>query len=531
MRDFDVIIVMPYPFADHPSFPEGILKRSLEADGFRTGVIETPLWSKPESFGIMGRPRLFFAVISGPVDSLVLNYTSSRRRRREDLYQFGGHSFFPHTGPSIQNKIRPDRTILVFSNRIREMFKGVPIIIGGIEASLRRFAHYDFIQDQIRRSILLDSRADILVFGAGEKQLVEIARRMRRGEAGADIDIPGIARVQSVSPSLEGYAKIPSYEEITGNWRKLLQCHRVMESARLEGKGIFQQHADRWVVQNPPAAYSSHELDDIYGAGFSRRHPYHRLYSPALEMNLFSVTSHRGCLGNCRFCAVSGHEGKRVISRSPDSIISEMSSLKNHPRWRGVISNIGGATAEMYGMDRRSGGAGTPGQVFLELLREARSVKGVRKIFLGSGIRHDWMVRHPELLEEIMQFHAGRFLRVAPEHTEDHVLKLMKKPSFRVFEEFLRLFRSINRGLRLRVELAAYWIVGHPGETVRDVAAMKARISSLGLPSTDVQIFTPAPGTLSTAMFASELGPEEEKIPVEKNIKILAGRKETITGR
>ena len=543
MQRFDVILVLPYPFSDHPSFPEAILKKALKAEDFSVGILEAPFWQKPESFAVLGRPRLFFAIVSGPVDSVVLNYTSSRKRRREDLYQFGGKAFFQDAPLSVAYKIRPDRTTLVFANRIRERFKEAPIVIGGLEASLRVFAHYDFQEDRIRRSILLDSRADLAVTGMGEKQIVSIAQLLQRGTAPEEITIPGTAVIAAAPPISKDFVELPSFESISGDPRKLMEAQLLHEQAALQGKGICQEQGGRWVVVREAETYASSDLNHIYGQDYRRAHRSGKSITPALQMNLFSITSHRGCCGGCSFCSIAMHEGKRVVSRSRESILQEVEKMTRHPAWKGSISDIGGASAEMYGMDCTQNGCNKPSCLqpqpcrhlssvspFLELLRECRKLPNVKKIFVGSGIRFDLFLNHPELLEEIMVHHAGRFLRIAPEHTEDDVLRLMRKPSFDTLEKFVRLFESINRGLRRKIQLAAYLIVGHPGESSKHVEAVARKVRRLGLLSTDVQIFTPTPGTLSTAMFYSGVSPTFKPLEVEKDVKALTRRKNLLTG-
>ncbi len=538
----DVILVLPYPFADHPSFPEGILKRALEAAGFSVGVIETPFWQDPEAFKALGRPALFFAVVAGPLDSLVLNYTANRRRRREDLYQINGQTFFGGRPPGIQFKIRPDRTLTVFCSRLRQAYRDVPLVIGGVEASLRCFAHYDFQEDKVRRSVLLDSRADILVHGCGEKQIVAIARLLQQGLPARELDIPGTARVWAQWPAGKNCLELPPCEEVQADPAKLLLSQNLIQEAG-PGRALAQKHANRWVVQNPAESYSSSDLDSVYGLGYTRRHPGRLDYSPALRMNLFSIASHRGCAGGCSFCSITQSEGRRVISRSADSIFREIRSLTAHAEWRGVVSDIGGPTAEMYGSDCAAASCVRPdclrpqacsqfgsGEPYRELLRAARALPGVKKVMLGSGVRHDLMLRHPDLLEEILREHAGRFLRVAPEHTEDEVLDLMGKPRSAVFEEFVRLFQSINRGLRRPVELAPYLIVGHPGETAAMVPVMREKLRALGLKTCNAQIFTPSPGTLSTAMYHSGLAADGRPLAVEKGIGALQERKRILSG-
>jgi len=538
---FDAIFATPYPFSDHPSFPEGILKRALEDAGFSVGIIETPFWQRSDSFKILGKPRLFFAVISGPVDSVVLNYTSSRKRRMEDLYQLNGNAFFEGYPPSISYKIRPDRAVIVFSQRIRQAWGDIPVIIGGIESSLRLFAHYDFQQDAIRRSILLDSRADLLVTGPGEKQLVTAARLLKGGALIREITIPGTARTCKETERPDDAAELPSYEEITTNPARLIEAHKTTLKAMGQGKALIQKYGNRIVASQPPERYSTGDLDHIYGLSYMRSNVMGGDMSPALRMNLFSVTSHRGCAGGCAFCSLNLQEGRRIISRSLDSVVLEIERLTHHKEWKGYISDIGGPSADMYGAECEGEtcirlSCLSPSRCprfdlqrrYLGLLRECRSIKGVKKIFVGSGIRYDLLLHDPELLEEIMVHHCGSFLRIAPEHTEDHILRLMGKPPYKALEDFVRLFRSIRKAMKRKVELAPYLMVGHPGETERDVEEMKRKLFSLSLPTKDVQIFTPTPGTLSTAMYVAATDLTGRDIHVEKGLKALSIRRRMI---
>lgn len=543
MPPFDVILVMPYPFTDHPSFPEGVLKRALEAGGFSVGVIEIPFWQDNKSFTVLGRPTLFFAVVSGPLDSIVLNYTASRRRRREDLYQVDGQAFFAGCPPDIKFKIRPDRTLTVFANKLREVYRDTPVVIGGVEAGLRCFAHFDFQENKIRRSVLLDSRADILVHGNGEKQIVAIAKLLRAGQPVSAVDIPGTARIWTQLPAAKNCLVLPGQEEVMADPAQLLCSQLLVGRAACESRNLAQKVANRWLVQNAAQNYDRIDLDFIYDLPYRRRHLNVDGYTPALQMNLFSITSHRGCGGGCAFCSISISEGKRIVSRSPDSILGEIGLLTAHSQWQGVVSDIGGATAEMYGADCQEESCRrdscmqpqacrrfTPGEPYRNLLQRCREINGVKKIFLGSGVRYDLLLNNPDLLEEILRYHCGRFLRIAPEHTEDEVLDLLGKPRFAVLDEFVTLFRRLNRKLSRQIELAPYWIIGHPGETMSQVTAMKQKLRALALPASDVQIFTPAPGTLSTAMYHSGLSPSGQPLVVEKDIRALQQRKLILTG-
>ena len=525
---YDIILVLPYRFSDHPSFPEGILKRVLEYAGFRVGWIETPLWQDPDSFKILGRPRLFFAIVPGPVDSVVLNYTASRRRRREDLYQSGGSAYFPDSARSASSRIRPDRSVMALSNQIRKAWKGVHIISGGMETTLRTLSHFDFQQERIRRSILLDARLDLAVMGMGEHQIVAIARAMRKGTAPNELCLPGTARIMAQHPPGNQWEDLPCFEAVQKDPSLLLELQRGISRAASRGYGYVQQHAERFVVVFPHSVYSTEDLDRIYDLPYERCHPEGTGRSPALTMNLFSITSHRGCAGACAFCSISRHQGRQVISRSPESVMREVETLSHHPAWKGIVPDVGGATAEMYGMDHPTSSSTSP---YLNLLREVRSHHSVRQVFVGSGVRHDLMLRQPDLLEEIMRHHCGKFLRVAPEHTHDDVLSLMGKPRFDSFRNFSRLFHSINRSLKRKIELAAYIVIGHPGEEDAYTRDMAGILEESGVHKVDAQIFTPSPGTLSTAMYVSGQDPGGKSIPVCRDIHSLERRKARLYGQ
>ncbi len=474
---------------------------------------------------------------------MVLNYTAGRRRRREDLYQRDGAAFFSGHPPDIKFKIRPDRTLTVFTSRLREAFPGTPVVVGGVEASLRCFAHYDFQEDKVRRSLLLDSRADILVSGNGEKQVVAIARQLQQGVPAREIDMPGTARIWTRLPPEKNCLELPPCEEVQADPAKLLRSQ--LQIGQAGGKrALAQKHAGRWVVLNPAERYESSDLDHIYGLGYRRLHPNASWYSPALRMNLFSITSHRGCAGGCAFCSITLSEGRRVVSRSPESVLGEIASLAGHPEWRGVVSDVGGATAEMYGSDCQQEACGRDsclqpgicgrfgaGEPYRDLLRRCRSLPGVKKVMLGSGVRHDLLLRNPDLLEEIMREHCGRFLRVAPEHTEDEVLDLMGKPRFAVFEEFARLFQQVNRKLRRPVALAPYLIVGHPGETAAMVELMKEKLRGPG-PATPAtrRSLLPLPEPFPRPCTTPACRRREDPLAVEKDIRALQERKRLLTG-
>jgi len=371
---------------------------------------------------------------------------------------------------------------------------------------------------------------------------LKIARALDSGSTSDRLVLPGTTKVTKEFHESSRFVELPSFETVLEDGTKLLEAHLLLEQAGLQGKGIAQKHGDRYVTQQPAESYERSDLDAIHDQPYSRMHLKGDAYSPALRMNLFSVTSHRGCGGACSFCSIEVHQGKKVISRSMESIKKEILSLTRHSEWKGSISDIGGATAEMYGNDCDTEACPkpsclypercrifTPGKRYLELLRECRKLPGVKKIFLGSGVRYDVLLNNPELLEEILLYHSGKFLRIAPEHTENPVLNLMRKPPFKTLESFVSLFNSINKNLKRKIDMAPYLIVGHPGENRAHVVEMKKKLKSLGMKSTDVQIFTPTPGTLSTAMYYAERDLRFKPIPVEKTISELIERKRLLS--
>jgi uncharacterized radical SAM protein YgiQ len=389
--------------------------------------------------------------------------------------------------------------------------------------------------------VLLDAKADLLVHGMGEKQIINIARLLGSGTAVQEISAPGTTRIGKQPSDPSAWDRLPSHEEILSDSRKLLEAQLILEKALAKGRGLIQASGDRYVIDEPAETYASADLDAIYGLAYEQRHLQGKEYSPALQMNLFSITSHRGCGGQCSFCSIQCHEGRKIISRSIDSILAEIESLKKHPHWKGSIADIGGASAEMYGQDCHKESCGrssclypdicgsfVTGQAYLELLRECRRVPGVKKIFVGSGLRYDLLLKNPDLLEEIMRRHCGRFLRIAPEHTEDRVLQEMQKPGFEVLKEFVTLFQSINKTLPRKIALAPYWLIGHPGETREDIRRMKTKLRALGLATQDTQIFTPTPGTLATAMYYARCSCAFKPIEIVKDINEFADRKNQI---
>ncbi|HSA95314.1 MAG TPA: DUF3362 domain-containing protein [Acidobacteriota bacterium] len=487
---FDVILVSGEPYADHPLSPVGMIARVLDAEGWKVGVIECPDWKGRADFLKLGRPRLFFGITSGSIDSMLVNYTPLKRERAVD--------------PNAPFASRmPDRAVIVYANRIRELHKGAAIVLGGIEASLRRFAHYDYWGDDVRRSILLDTRADILVYGPGELQAAEIARRLDRGE-GLD-RIRGTAVIRAEAP--EGAVIIPSFEEVRDDQARFCEAQKKLTNR----KTIVQKHANRFVVQYPAPDVTPSDLDRVYGLPFTRRIPEG---FPELRMARFSVQTHRGCVGRCSFCALSLHQGDRIVSRSEASILEEIRRMTKHPEWRGIVDDLGGPTANMYGMD--GGTVEAAHRRLIALMRAARKVPGVKKVFVRSGIRYDLAVASPEYIRELARHHVSGLLKIAPEHVSERVLRLMNKSGGRRrLEEFRKLFAEATDaaqgkgGAARRRErpqhLKYYFMVAHPGTTDKEARELAAYVRELERsgekPVEGVQIFTPTPMTRSTCMY------------------------------
>jgi uncharacterized radical SAM protein YgiQ len=492
---FDVILVSGEPYADHPLSGAGVIARVLEASGYSVGVIEHPDWTSDADFKRLGAPRLFFGITAGAIDSMLVNSTPLKRRREKDE-----HAPF--------RSAMPDRAVLVYANRLRAIFPGVPLVLGGIEASLRRFAHYDYWDNKVRRSLLLDSRADILVYGPGELQAVEIAGRLERGE-GLD-GVRGTCVVRREPPP--EFETIPSFEDVAAG----AEAFCAAQNAFSNDKALAQKHAERFVLQYPMPEYTPADLDRIYGLPFSRKVP---ADFPEFQMARFSVVTHRGCFGRCSFCSLTLHQGDRIVSRSEESILDEIRRLTRHPDFKGYIDDLGGPTANMYGMDCRIR-EGCPGDCFgcgnlerapkrlIALMRKARAVPGVKKIFVRSGIRYDLALESEEYLGELAQHHVSGLLKIAPEHVSPVVLRLMNKEG-PPLEDFRRAFEKASAGRRQHLKY--YFMVAHPGsgpEEAEELAREVRRLERAGeRPVQGVQVFTPTPMTVSTCMYHTGLDP------------------------
>ena len=591
----DIILITGDAYIDHPSFGMALIGRLLEAQGFRVGIISQPDWTSAADFRRLGKPNLYFGVTAGNMDSMVNRYTSDRKIRSDDAYT-----------PNAEPNKRPDRAVTVYAQRCREAFSGVPVVIGSIEASLRRIAHYDYWSDKVRRSVLADSKADLLIFGNAERAIVELSHRLARGEKVGDIrdlrgtafmvpagwlpgeewavmdstevdtpgplmshadpyamDGPGATRPQDPGSSrgeqplvfsprssiLDPQARraarraqrahtvvrLPSYEQVKddpvlyahasrtfhlesnpGNARALVQAHEMGDGVR-----------DVW-LNPPPIPLSTEELDRVYELPYARRpHPaYGEAKIPAWEMIRFSVNIMRGCFGGCTFCSITEHEGRIIQSRSEDSVIREIEEMRDKtPGFTGIVSDLGGPTANMYHLTckdpkiesscRRLScvypdiceNLNTDHSPLISLYRRARSLKGVKKILIGSGLRYDLAVRSPEYIKELVQHHVGGYLKIAPEHTEAGPLSKMMKPGIGTYDRFKQLFDRFSREAGKEQYLIPYFIAAHPGTTDEDMVNLALWLKKNNFRLDQVQTFLPTPMALATTMYHTERNP------------------------
>jgi len=490
-NDLDIILISGEYYDDHPLSPVGVIAKVLDAKGYRVGIIEKP--ETHEHYTKLGAPRLCFGVTSGSIDSMVHNYTPLKRKRAEDKH-------------SDVSKL-PDRAVIYYCNKLKHYFKSSVIVIGGIEASLRRFAHYDYWDNALRRSILLDSRAHILVYGNGEKQMLEIAERLQQSK-----DLVGIQGTCILQKHLDSTFEIlPSFKEVTEDKKKF--CDMQMQFSN--DKNLAQEYTNSYVVQYKYPTYTTKDLDWIYSLKYSRKlHP-----KSLLKMGKFSVVIHRGCIGACHFCSLSLHQGNRIISRSEENILQEIKQLTSYPGFKGYIDDLVGPSSNMYGMScAHPQGVSSCREECLccpaldkthrrliSLLREAREIPGVKKIFIRSGIRYDLALESREYIKEISEHHISGCLKIAPEHFSPNVVQLMGKDNTR-FDEFLSYFAEINR--RKKQGLRYYFMIGHPGDSPSEVAFLATLIKKKHLENVEqFQLFTPTPMTISTCMYWTGMNP------------------------
>ena len=524
-RWYDFLLVTGDAYVDHPSFGPAVIARVLEADGYRVAVLAQPDWHSAADFLAFGRPRLGVLIGAGNLDSMVAHYTAAKKRRSEDFYS-----------PGKKAGKRPDRATIVYANRAREAFGSeVPIIIGGLEASLRRFAHYDYWDDKVRRSILFDSGADLLVYGMAEEAEREIARRLKKKIPVSEMhDIRGTAFI-AASPSECAFesVSVPSYAEVRENKRLYADATRIeyREHDPVRGKAIIQEHDGRYLIVNPPMMpLETKELDRVAELPYVRT--YHPMYEaeggvPAIEEVRFSVIHNRGCFGGCNFCALAFHQGRMVTSRSHESVIREVTELTKLPDFKGYINDVGGPSANFrhhsckkqakFGMcpDKRCL-APTPcpnldadHSDYLALLRKLRSIPGVKKVFVRSGIRYDYMLedKNDDFFTELVRYHISGQLKVAPEHCIDGVLDYMGKPHIEVYERFMDKYRRLNDRYSKEQYVVPYLMSSHPGSTLGDAVALAEYLNKKGRQPEQVQDFYPTPGTVSTCMYYTEIDP------------------------
>jgi uncharacterized radical SAM protein YgiQ len=537
----DIVFVSGDAYVDHPSFANGLLARLLEAAGFRVAVLAQPDWQSCEPWRQFGRPRLFFGVSAGNMDSMINHYTANRKVRNDDAYS-----------PAGEIGRRPDRATLAYCQRSREAFPGVPVVAGGVEASLRRLAHYDYWSDTVRRSIILDSKADLVVFGMGERTILDVARGLAAGKSVKELrDLRGIAyRLGASEPPPTGPGggaadtiELPDYDAVAKDKLAFCEMTRIshLETNPHNARRLVQRYGRESIVVNPPALpLEQDEMDQVYGLPFTRRpHPsYGAARIPAFEVVETSVQIMRGCFGGCTFCSITAHEGRIIQSRSQDSIITEIKLLASQPGFKGTVSDIGGPTANMYQMKctrpeveakcRRLSCVhptvckllGTDHGPLKNLMREARTVEGVKRVLVASGVRMDLARRDPEYLEELAAHHVGGHLKVAPEHTDPEVLNLMKKPSADDYVEFDKAFKSASRRVGKKQYTVPYFIASHPGSGVEEMIDLALFLKRNSYKPDQVQDFIPSPFDIAACMYYTGLDPmTKEPVKVTKGLK------------
>lgn len=519
----DFVYVIGDAYVDHPSFGAAIISRVLEAKGFSVAIVSQPDWRSDQDFTRFGRPRLGFLVTSGNIDSMVAHYTAAKRKRSEDAYSPGGKA-----------GKRPDRAVLVYCQKIRQLYGDIPLIIGGLEASLRRFAHYDYWDDRVRPSILEESGADLLLFGMGEHSILEVARGLRDGiPVGELTEIRGSCYMTAPEHTPFGAAECPSYAQVCESKKAYAKACRIQYDQQDEvyGKRVIQRHGSRMLVQNPPAlSLTTEELDWVYSLPYTRT--YHPSYEaqggvPGIAEVQFSITHNRGCFGFCNFCSIALHQGRRITVRSEESVIREAERIVRMPNFKGYIHDVGGPTANFrHPSCEKQLTAGlckgkkclapTPckglhadHREYLHMLRRLRKIKGVKRVFIRSGIRYDYLMADPDdtFLRELIRYHVSGQLKVAPEHCAAAVLDKMGKPHIEAYLAFQKKFYEITKGMGKEQYLVPYLMSSHPGSTLQAAVELAVFLKQQHIHPEQVQDFYPTPGTLSTCMFYTELDP------------------------
>lgn len=524
-EEADFVLVTGDAYVDHHSFGTAIIGRVLESRGYKVCVLPRPDYKSARDFMRFGKPRLGFLINSGVVDSMVNNYSVFKHRRKKDEYAPGG-----------KPGARPDRALIVYANRAREAYKGVPVIIGGIEASLRRLGHYDYWSDTVRRSVLLDSKADLLIYGMGERAVVQIAEALDAG-----IDIKDITWIRGTCfkgrerPDTDDWIILPDFEQIKDDRRSYAESFALQykNNDYISAKGLAEKYTDTvWVMQNPPQPpLERQELDDVYSLPFENDpHPSYAALGgiPAFEEVKFSIVSSRGCFGGCSFCAITYHQGRQVRGRSKEAIVKEAQKLAERKDFKGYIHDVGGPTANFRGpacQKQLKAGVCTDRDClypkvcpairpdhseYFDILKAVRQLPGIKKVFIRSGIRYDYLMADPKrdkYIEELCRYHVSGTLKVAPEHISDEVLSYMRKPSKEVFINFVKKYKETNERLGLKQYLIPYLISSHPGSRLEDGAELAVFLKKYGFVPDQVQDFYPTPGTLATCMYYTGLDP------------------------
>ncbi len=528
-ESIDFLIISGDAYVDHPSFGHAVISRVLENSGYRVGIIAQPDWKNPVSIMEMGRPKLAVLISPGVIDSMVNNYSASKHKRRNDRYSPGNNS-----------DLRPDRASIVYTGLAKQAFKGIPVIIGGVESGLRRFAHYDYWTDKVRRSVIFDSKADLLVYGPGEKAILEAADRLKAG-----VDMEGIRGTAYKSYNIPDTAvTVSSYEEVLDNKNSFAKAFHMQHNEQdpYRGKAVCQKHG-KWflVCMPPPIPLSINEMDDIYDLPYMRN--YHPSYEEqggirALDEVKFSITSHRGCPGSCSFCSIVFSQGRIIQKRSSESILKEVKALVQKDDFKGYITDIGGPTANFRnayckvmgekGMCRDKQclypkickNLNVDHKEYMDILKKAREIPGVKKVFVKSGIRYDYIIAdsNTKFLEELCMNHISGQLKVAPEHASQRVLGYMGKDKIGIYNKFRKKYKEINKKIDKKQYLVPYFISGHPGEEMDDVIELVEFLMDSGFVPDQIQDFYPTPGTISTCMYHTGLDPGTmQKVHVVKS--------------
>lgn len=534
-QEVDFVYVTGDAYVDHPSFGAAIISRLLESQGYRVGIIPQPDWKKKESIQVFGKPRLGFLVTAGNMDSMVNHYTVSRKHRQRDSYSPGG-----------KMGLRPDMPVIVYSNLIRQTYKDVPIILGGIEASLRRLGHYDYWCDKVRRSVLMDSGADLLSYGMGEHSVVEIAEALANGIPVKEITfVPGTVYKSKDLHAVFEPIILPSYEEISNDKETYAKSFAIQykNTDPFSARPLVESYGTKgYIIQNPPSVpLTTQEMDRVYGLPYTGK--YHPMYEkdggiPALEEVKFSITSNRGCFGGCSFCALTFHQGRILQVRSHQSILEEAEKMSKDPDFKGYIHDVGGPTANFRQPScekQLKSGVCTNRQClfpspcknlkadhkdYVALLRKLRKIPGVKKVFIRSGVRFDYVLADSssEFLNDLVKYHISGQLRVAPEHVSDQVLSVMGKPPHRVYENFLKAYEKANARTGMKQYVVPYFMSSHPGCTMKEAVKLAEYVRDMKFTPEQVQDFYPTPSTLSTCIYYTGIHPlTGEKVYVPKN--------------